>query len=101
MRKRFRKLAVLSLLFATAASAHSGFRQRIREMTGGFHIWLRDDGSVVTEIDCTLREQEKLDGGTWPLKNPTAIADGGLPNPVFNSCARLLEAQNGFDGGLL
>ena len=99
MRKIPLAALIASLLVAAAAGAHSGFRQRVRYMEGGYQIWQYDDGGLVLTLSCGTPQQDQLDGGTWPLKHPNANVDGGTPNNVFNSCARAIERQNGLDGG--
>ncbi len=91
--------ALIALLLAGAALAHSGFRERVRYMEGAYRIWQNDDGTLVLTLSCTTAQQDQLDGGTWPLKHPTASVDGGMPNNVFNACARQIERQNALDGG--
>lgn len=88
-----------TLLVASVAFAHSGFRPRVRFMEGSYQIWQRDDGGLTLTLSCSTPLQDQLDGGAWPLKNPSASVDGGMPNNVFNACARQIEAQNGLDGG--
>lgn len=94
-------LLISALLIASIAAAQSQFRQKIRHLEIHGDAWRLDDGSVVTAFNCLADpEQPMLDGGSWPLKHRSAFADGGLPNPVLNSCATALEAKNILDGGL-
>ena len=96
-----KKLALLSLLVAAAAGAQSQFRQRIRNLTVHGQVALNDDGSVVSDFNCTApSEQPMLDGGTWPLRILSVQVDGGMPNAVINTCARTIEQRNLLDGGL-
>jgi hypothetical protein len=100
MRKLHFALTV-ALLLAFGAHAQSQFRQKIRHVEIHGDAWRLDDGSVISAFNCIADEQQPmLDGGSWPLKHRIAFADGGLPNPVLNSCATTLEAKNALDGGL-
>jgi hypothetical protein len=98
MRKLF---ALAALVIAAVAFADSPiFRQRVRYMRGEYEVWLADDAGVTFHTTCSAPEQQMVDGGWWPLKNPTGFADGGLPTNVVNSCSRIIEARNLLDGGL-
>lgn len=96
--KRF--VVVGGVLLALAAAAQPEFRQKVREVSGGYHVWLLTDGGVVSALDCAAGHQELTDGGTWPLKHSSAMADGGAVGPTVDACVRLLEGRNGLDGGL-
>jgi hypothetical protein len=97
-----RKIPLMIVLFAAVAFAQStSFRQKLRHIESHCDHWRRDDGSVVSSCSCLAdQEVELIDGGSWPLKHRAAFVDGGLPTPVVNSCAQILEARNGLDGGL-
>jgi len=96
-------ILIAALLVATVALAQStSFRQKLRHIEIHGDAWRRDDGTVVTAFTCLADpEVELIDGGSWPLKYRSAYADGGLPTPVVNSCAQILEGRNQLDGGLL
>lgn len=101
MRKILSVAALSVALFAHAVNAQSQFRQRIRHVHGAYEAWLYDDGGTAFSTECWADpEQSLVDGGSWPLKNRAGAADGGLPNPVVNTCVRSIEAANFLDGGL-
>lgn len=99
--RKLHLILTAALLTCTIAAAQSQFRQRIRHVEIHGNGWLNDDGTVVSAFNCIADpEQALLDGGSWPLKNRIAFADGGSPNAVLNSCRTLLEQLNALDGGV-